>query len=203
MRYPPNLPGLVFGAVLLVAAGGCRQDMHNQPKYRPLTATTFFADGASSRPLVEGTVARGGLNEDTAFHTGKNGNTPVAEIPFAVDAQVLNRGEERYNIFCTPCHDATGAGRGMVVQRGYRQPPTFHQDRLRTAEAGYFFDVITNGFGVMPDYRAQITARDRWAIVAYIRALQLSQRGTAADIPGGDPATANAAGAAPQAPVKH
>jgi mono/diheme cytochrome c family protein len=202
MRYPRNLPGLVCGAVLLAAAGGCRQDMHNQPKYRPLRATTFFADGSSARPLVEGTVARGALQEDTAFYTGKNGNAPVAEIPFAIDQALLNRGQERYNIFCTPCHDATGSGRGMVVQRGYRQPPSLHEERLRTVEAGYFFDVMTNGFGVMPDYKAQIPARDRWAIVAYIRALQLSQRGSAADVPGGDPASANAAGAAPAA-VKH
>ena len=113
---------------------------------------------------------------------------------------MLNRGQERFNIFCTPCHDATGSGRGMVVQRGYRQPPSFHDERLRTSPAGYFFDVMTNGFGVMPDYRAQITAQDRWAIVAYIRALQLSQRATKADIP---PATAKPEGATPPAPVKH
>jgi hypothetical protein len=177
--------------------------MHNQPKYRPLRATTFFADGSSARPLVEGTVARGTLNDDTAFYTGKVGNTPVAELPIALDAHVLDRGQERFGIFCTPCHDATGSGRGMVVQRGYRQPPSFHDERLRTAPAGYFFDVMTNGFGVMPDYRAQISAQDRWAIVAYIRALQLSQRATTAEVPGGDPAAAKPAGAAQPGPVKH
>ena len=184
-------------ACCLLGAGGCRQDMHNQPKYRPLQASALFADGASSRPLVEGTVARGTLQEDQAFFTGKTGNTLVKELPFAVDAEVLARGEERYNIFCSPCHDATGSGRGMVVQRGYRQPPSLHEERLRTAEAGHFFDVMTNGFGAMPDYRQPLTARDRWTIVAYIRALQLSQHASGAEIPGGDPA---AAGPAPPQP---
>jgi mono/diheme cytochrome c family protein len=198
----PNAAGkLVLGLTCLLTAAGCRQDMHNQPKYRPLRATPFFADGSSARPLVEGTVARGTLNEDQAFFTGKVGNTPVAELPIAVDAHVVDRGQERYAIFCTPCHDATGTGRGMVVQRGYRQPPSFHDERLRTSPPGYFFDVMTNGFGAMPDYRAQISAADRWAIVAYIRALQLSQHATKADVPGGDPAKAKPP-AAP-APAKH
>jgi hypothetical protein len=177
--------------------------MHNQPKYRPLRATTFFADGSSARPLVEGTVARGTLQEDAVFFTGKVGNTPVRELPIAVDQHALDRGEERYNIFCSPCHDATGTGRGMVVQRGYRQPPSFHDERLRIADAGYFFDVMTNGFGVMPDYKVQIPARDRWAIVAYIRALQLSQHAATSDVPGGDPTTAKPASATPPGPVKH
>jgi mono/diheme cytochrome c family protein len=176
--------------------------MHNQPKYRTLRATPFFGDQSSARPLVEGTVARGTLKEDQAFFTGKVGDTPVTELPIAIDAQVLNRGQERFNIFCAPCHDASGSGRGMVVQRGYRQPPSFHDERLRSAPAGYYFDVITNGFGVMPDYRAQISAQDRWAIIAYVRALQLSQRATKADVPGGDPAAVKPAGAQP-GPVKH
>ncbi len=177
--------------------------MHNQPKYRTLRATTFFADGSSARPLVEGTVARGALNDDLVFFTGKSGATPVAELPFAIDEHVLARGQERFNIFCTPCHDATGTGRGMVVQRGFRQPTSFHDERLRTAPAGHYFDVMTNGFGVMPDYRAQIPAQDRWAIVAYIRALQLSQRADKADIPGGDPAKATPAAAAQPGSEKH
>ena len=177
------LPAVV--GLLLVA--GCRQDMHNQPKYRPLRATEFFADGSSARPLVEGTVARGTLQEDVAFFTGKNGNTPVSELPFPVDDQVLSRGQDRYNVFCTPCHDATGSGKGMVVQRGFRAPTSFHVDRLRLAPVGHFFDVMTNGLGAMPDYRAQLNPRDRWAIVAYIRALQLSQNATREDVPGGDP----------------
>ena len=200
MRYRIRvslLPLVVCAAVL----AGCRQDMHNQPKYRPLRATDFFADGGSARPQVEGTVARGTLREDEAFFTGKLANTPVKELPFPVDEAVLDRGQERFNIFCTPCHDSTGSGRGMVVQRGYRQPPSFHDERLRNADAGYFFDVITNGFGAMPDYRMQLAARDRWAVIAYIRALQLSQHAAATDVPGGDPAKPPAAPA--PGTVKH
>jgi mono/diheme cytochrome c family protein len=185
------VPRLVVRCWLLVTmclvVGGCRQDMHNQPKYRPLRATTFFGDGSSARPIVEGTVARGTLEEDEAFFTGKIGTTPVTELPFAIDEQVLDRGEERYNIYCTPCHDRIGSGNGMVVQRGYRPPLSFHDERLLEAPPGHFFDVMTNGFGAMPDYGAQISPRDRWAIVAYIRALQLSQRAARSDIPGGDP----------------
>ena len=182
-----NTRFLPFAFCLLLAAG-CRQDMHNQPKYRGLRASTFFENGSSARPLVEGTIARGTLQEDLAFSTGKVGTADVKEFPFPITEEVLNRGEDRFNIYCTPCHDRTGSGRGMVVQRGYRQPPSFHIDRLRQADVGHFFDVMTNGFGAMPDYRAQISPRDRWNIVAYIRALQLSQHASTADIPGGDPA---------------
>ena len=177
---------LCAGFCVLVLAG-CRQDMHNQPKYKPLRAAEFFRDGSSARPLVEGTVSRGSLQEDEAFFTGKVGGAAVAEMPFPVDAHVLDRGQERYGIYCRPCHDATGSGKGMVVQRGYRPPPSFHDERLRTAPPGHFFDVMTNGFGAMPDYRAQIAPRDRWAVVAYIRALQLANRATTSDVPGGDP----------------
>ena len=194
--------GLSIAALSVVAVAGCRQDMHNQPKYRPLRGTAFFADGSSSRPLVEGTVPRGTLQQNDAFFTGKSGNAPVRELPFKVDEAVLSRGQERFNIFCTPCHDGTGSGRGMVVQRGFKQPPSFHDERLRNAEAGYFFDVMTNGFGAMPDYRMQLSARDRWAVIAYIRALQLSQHAATTDIPGGDPAKAQPAPAQP-GPVKH
>ena len=175
-------------SVCVIGAAACRQDMHNQPKYRGLRPSTFFTDGSSARPLVEGTVARGTLQEDEAFFTGKVDKATVKEFPFPIDESVLNRGEERYNIYCSPCHDKTGGGNGMVIQRGFkRQPPSYHLERLRQADVGYFFDVITNGFGAMPDYRAQIAPRDRWAIVAYIRALQYSQNAPAADIPGGDP----------------
>lgn len=176
----------LLAGVTLVSA--CRQDMHNQPKYKPLRASAFFENGSSARPIIEGTIARGTLQTDESFFTGKNGNVLVTELPFPVTQQVLDRGEERYNIYCTPCHDRTGSGRGMVVQRGYRQPPSYHIDRLRNVEIGHFFDVMTNGFGVMPDYRAQISPRDRWNIAAYIRALQLSQHAAAGDVPGGDPA---------------
>jgi mono/diheme cytochrome c family protein len=180
--------------VAVVLAAGCRQDMHNQPKYKPLRPSAFFANRSSARPLVEGTIARGTLQDDTTFFTGRDGEQLVTELPFPVTQDVLDRGEERFNIFCSPCHDRTGSGNGMVVQRGYRPPPSFHIDRLRQAEAGYFFDVMTNGFGAMPDYRSQVTPRDRWNIVAYIRALQLSQNAQASDVPGGDPAKVPATG---------
>jgi mono/diheme cytochrome c family protein len=178
---------IVLGACLVVAAAGCRQDMHNQPKYRPLRSSAFYDNGSSARPLVEGTIARGTLQSDAAFFTGKNGALFVNELPFPVTPAVLERGQERFNIYCTPCHDSTGSGSGMVVRRGYSPPPSFHIDRLRNIEAGYFFDVMTNGFGRMPDYRVQITPRDRWNIVAYIRTLQLAQHAATADVPGGDP----------------
>jgi len=186
-------------AIAALSLAGCRQDMHNQPKYRALRASTFFADGSSARPLVEGTIPRGMLQEDQVFFTGKAGTAMVRELPFPVDDAVLTRGQERYDIFCTPCHDATGTGRGMVVQRGFKQPPSFHEERLRNIEAGYYFDVMTNGFGGMPDYRAQLTPRDRWAVVAYIRALQLSQHAATTDVPGGDPTKAQPA---PRSPVR-
>jgi mono/diheme cytochrome c family protein len=195
--------GFALLAICLSAIAACRQDMHDQPKYRGLRPSVFFADGASARPRVEGTVARGTLQEDEAFFTGKVNNVAVKELPFAIDEKVLDRGQERFNIYCAPCHGQTGSGNGMVVQRGYRQPPSFHSDRLLQADVGYFFDVMTNGFGVMPDYKVQITPRDRWAVVAYIRALQLSQHASASDIPGGDPAKVPQPGGAVRAPEKH
>jgi mono/diheme cytochrome c family protein len=172
---------LVLG--LAAAAAGCRQDMHDQPKYKAFRRSDFFGDERSARPLVEDTVARGQLRADAAYYTGKQGTTPVDVLPVAVTPALLRRGQERYGIYCTPCHGATGRGNGMVVQRGYRPPPSFHIDRLRNEKAGYFFDVITSGFGAMPDYAAQVPVRDRWAIVAYIRALQLSQHSTLTDVP--------------------
>jgi mono/diheme cytochrome c family protein len=168
-------------AALLVS--GCRQDMHNQPKYIPLRESTFFNDVRSARPLVEGTVARGHLRDDELLYTGKVNGADTTVFPFRVDATVMARGRDRFDIFCAPCHGRTGQGDGMVVLRGYRRPPSLHQDRLRDAPAGHFFDVITNGFGAMPDYAAQIKAEDRWAIVAYVRALQLSGHATLADVP--------------------
>ena len=188
---------LLCAAFCLLAFAGCRQDMHNQPKYRPLRPSALFADKSSARPILEGTVARGTLQEDEAFFTGKMAGATVKALPFPITEKDLDRGQERFNIFCTPCHDATGSGNGMIVQRGYRPPPSFHIERLRTADPGYMFDVITNGFGAMPDYRTQIDPRDRWRIVAYIRALQLSNAGTAADIPGGNPDAANKAAQQP------
>jgi len=167
-------------------AGGCRQDMHDQPKYRALRQSDFFPDQRAARPLVEGTVARGLLNDDDLLNTGKVNGQLAAEFPFPVTAEVVARGRERFDIFCSPCHDRTGGGNGMIVRRGYRRPPTFHQDRLRQVPPGHFVDVMTNGFGAMPDYRAQVPARDRWAIAAYIRALQLSENATLSEVPPGE-----------------
>ena len=170
-------------AILAAAALiGCRQDMHDTPRAKPLRASVFFKNTSSARPMVEGTVARGTLQEDAEFFTGKNGALPADALPFELTAQVLDRGEERFNIYCAPCHDTSGNGRGMIVRRGYRQPPSFHIDRLQQVPLGHFFDVMTNGFGAMPDYRAQVAPRDRWAIAAYVRALQLSQYYAAADL---------------------
>jgi mono/diheme cytochrome c family protein len=174
-----------LGLFAIFAFTGCRQDMHDQPRFKPLAKSDFYSDMRSARPPVEGTVARGQLHEDTYFYTGKMGNVPGDYMPFAVTPDVLARGQQRFNIYCAPCHSRIGDGNGMIVQRGFRAPPSYHTDRLRKAPLGYFFDVMTNGFGAMPDYAAQITAHDRWAIVAYIRALQLSQTATPADAPAG------------------
>ena len=165
------------------ATAGCRQDMHDTPRAKPLRESMFFKNASSARPIVDGTVARGTLQDDAEFFTGKSGMQQVDALPFALTAEILDRGEERYNIFCAPCHGVTGKGDGMIVRRGYRQPPSYHVDRLQTMPIGHFYDVMTNGFGAMPDYRAQVSPRDRWAIAAYIRALQLSQHASAADIP--------------------
>lgn len=171
--------------LVTVALVGCRQDMHNQPKYLPLRESNFYADKRSARPIVEGTVARGQLEEDSYYYTGKVGNNYATEFPFPVTEQVLKRGQERYNIYCSPCHSELGDGNGMIVSRGLKKPPSYHTERLRTAPVGHFFDVITNGFGAMGDYASQVSVQDRWAIVAYIRALQLSQNATRADVPAG------------------
>jgi cytochrome c553 len=168
----------------LAATAACRQDMHDQPKFIPLRPSEFFSDGRSERPLLEGTVARGHLKDDAAFYTGKGPDgKPINEFPFPVTREVIERGQQRFNIYCAPCHGRLGNGDGMIPRRGFRHPPTYHQDRLRNAPNGYIFDVITTGFGAMQDYAAQIEPRDRWAIVAYVRALQLSQNATLADVP--------------------
>jgi len=206
----------VFVAICL-GSTGCRQDMHDQPKYRPLRPIDQIGsinDGRSARPLVEGTVARGQLKDDVEFYTGKLGTAQtaasgppnpqpvqgainaqagqnpaqvyqgyVAEFPMPLTAADLDRGQERFNIYCAVCHGRLGDGAGMIVRRGFRKPPSFHDERLRNAPVGYFFDVQTNGFGAMPDYASQIPPDDRWRIIAYIRALQLSQRAALADLP--------------------
>ena len=176
---------VVPAAVALLGLSACRQDMHDQPRFKPLAKSDFYADMRSERPPVADTVARGQLHDDTYFYTGKVGNTPGDYMPFPVTAKDLARGRERFNIYCAPCHSRLGDGNGMIPSRGFKRPPSFHDERLRKAPLGYFFDVATNGFGVMPDYASQIPAEDRWRIVAYIRALQLSQDATRADVPGG------------------
>lgn len=211
---------LACAALVVVFGTACRQDMQDQPRYEAYEKSDFFTDGEASRPLVQGTVARGYLREDAEFYTGKrasggangqqptpgaNGQAPpsaangsadgqggqnvqydpalVNAFPFPVTKDIVDRGEERYNIYCSMCHGRTGDGNGMVVQRGYRRPPSYHEERLRQAPVGHFFDVITNGWGSMPAYGWMIPPRDRWAIVAYIRALQLSRTATINDVP--------------------
>ena len=193
----------ILAVSLALLSAGCRQDMHDAPRVEAYEATDAFADGRGNRQLVEGTVARGWLNDDELLTTGKVAGVLSDQFPFPVTREVLERGQQRYNAYCTPCHGKTGMGNGMIVQRGLKAPPSFHDDRLRNSPPGYYFDVMTNGFGVMQDYRAQVEIKDRWAIAAYVRALQLSQRATVADVPAdkvGDldkPATPAAAPARP------
>lgn len=175
------LLGFCAGTALLIS--GCRLDMHMQPKYKPYAPSEFFDDGRSERPVVPGTVARGQLRTDELLYTGKVNGVLTDTFPFPITQKDLERGRERYNIYCSPCHDYTGTGRGMIVQRGLPPPPSYHIDRLRTAPAGYFFDVMTSGFGRMYSYSARVSPDDRWRIAAYIRALQLSQHGALADAP--------------------
>ena len=174
-----------FVASLLLAVLGvaCRQDMHNAPRVDPYEATDAFADGRGMRPLVEGTVARGHLNDDELMFSGKVDGQFVDQFPFQVTHQVLERGRERFNIYCSPCHGRTGDGQGMIVKRGFSPPPSFHDDKIRAQPVGYYFDVMTNGFGAMQDYRMQLEPKDRWAVASYIRALQYSQRASVADVP--------------------
>ena len=164
---------------------GCRQDMQNQPKFYPQRGTTLFADGRSARPQVENTVGRDQLHEDAYFYTGIQGGKEGDGLPIPLTAATLQRGQERYNVYCTPCHSRVGNGDGMIVQRGYRPAGNFHTDRLRSAPLGHFFAVITNGYGAMPDYASQVAPADRWAVAAYIRALQLSQNAKASDVAAG------------------
>jgi mono/diheme cytochrome c family protein len=190
-------------ALLLLISVGCRRDMQDQPKMKPFRGTTFFGDGLSSRQPIEGTIPRGFLRSDTAYFTGKKTGTPTATaspaaqttqgqaqsanaypddvetFPFLVTKEIVVRGRERYDIFCSVCHGLTGNGDGMIVRRGFRRAASFNDDRLRQAPVGHFFDAITNGWGAMPSYASQIPVQDRWAIIAYIRALQTSQQNVA------------------------
>jgi mono/diheme cytochrome c family protein len=201
---------MLLALALCLLTTGCQQKMARQPAYRPLQESDFFADNRAARPLVAGTIARGHLQSDTQFFTGRRspygaeahavavvgsgspfGTAATALVqgqfvdtfPLPVTEEVLQRGRERFTIFCTPCHDRLGTGNGKIVQRGFTKPPSYHELRLRQAPAGYFFDVITHGHGAMPDYASQVPPRDRWAIVGYIRALQLSQHATLQDVP--------------------
>ena len=176
---------LKLGLVLCLApiAFACRQDMHDQPRYEPFEGNSFFQDGRADRPQVVGSVARGQLRNDELFFSGVEGGEPATRFPFPITREVLTRGRERYNIYCTACHDQRGYGEGMAVQMGFRQPSSFHIDRLREAPPGYFFGVMTDGFGAMFDYADRLTPRDRWAIAAYIRALQASQNVPVASLP--------------------
>lgn len=176
-------PLLILALAAAALLAGCRQDMHDQPKLKPLAESDFYSDHRSARAPVEGTVARGHLDADEWLYTGKVDGKDAAEFPWPVTSEVMSRGRERFDIYCAPCHDRSGSGDGMIVRRGYRRPPSYHIDRLRQAPVGHFFDVITNGFGAMPDYRDQVPVADRWAIIAYIRALQASQNATLAAVP--------------------
>lgn len=172
-----------WALLLLSAAPACHDDMYDQPRFEPLEANPFFEDGRASRPLVPGTVARGHLREDAHLYAGLVGGEPAAELPFPATREVLERGRERYTIFCSPCHDRVGYGRGMIVERGFRQPASFHTDRMREMPVGHFFDVMTNGFGAMYSYAERVPVEDRWAIAAWIRVLQRSQNARLAEVP--------------------
>ena len=202
--------------LLALALGGCRNDMHRQAKVVPLRESVFFADGSSARPLPEGVVARGFLRDDAALYRGMGPDGKfVLDLPVPVTKQLLLRGKERFNIYCSPCHGRTGDGQGMIVARGFKQPSTFHVDRLRNERAGYFFDVMTNGFGQMSSYASQVAPEDRWAIVSWIRTLQASQnmpreflakedeQKLDARAAGGEAAAHPASGEAPVTPEPH
>jgi hypothetical protein len=166
--------------------GGCRLDMHIQPKYLPYEPTTFFGDGRSERQPVPGTIARGQLRLDDLLYTGTENGAESNRFPFPITRADLDRGRERFNIYCTPCHDYTGGGNGMIVQRGFPHPPSFHTDRLRQAPVGHFFGVMTNGLGRMYSYADRVDVGDRWRIAAYIHVLQLSRNATLDDVPEAD-----------------
>ena len=180
MKTPSLIVVMLFG-VLVTSA--CRQDMQDQPKYKPLAPSRFFADGRSARPIPAHTIARDELNDNDSFHTGEINGAFLDTIPLPVTLQLLERGHDRYNIFCSPCHGEAGDGLGMVARRGFQIPANLHTDRLRAVPPGYIYQVITYGYGAMPDHGDQIPVRDRWAIVAFVRALQLSHHATLADVP--------------------
>jgi hypothetical protein len=190
----PSLRGVsaIFGLSAILFTAGCRQDMHNQPKLIPQRGSEMFADHRGARPQVVNTVARGQLREDSYFYTGviegANGYREEQNLmPFPVTMEMLERGQERFNIYCTPCHSRVGNGLGAIVDRGYKPAANFHDQVRRAQPVSHYFYVMTHGYGAMPDYSAQLTPEDRWAVAAYIRALQLSQDATAQDVPPGVP----------------
>jgi mono/diheme cytochrome c family protein len=195
MRGRPGIPrrsttsarrraGWAAAWLSIVLGVGCsEQDMVVQPKVKPYQESAFFVDGQASRPLEAGTIARGQLGGDRAYRTGKSGDLLVDAIPVTLDRALLERGQQRYNIYCSPCHSRSGDGRGMIVRRGFPPPPSFHEQRLLGAPTGHYFNVITHGYGAMYSYASRIPIDDRWAIVAYIRALQLSRHATLDDVP--------------------
>ena len=175
----------ITAAVLLasLALAGCRRDMQDEPKYKPLAESQFFSDHRSARPADDDTVARGYLKTDVALFTGKVDGQDIDYFPFPITRADLEQGQNRFQVYCTPCHGRLGDGNGMIVKRGYRQPPSYHADRLMKAPVGHFFDVMSNGFGAMPSYASRVPVQDRWRIAAYIRALQLSENARIADVP--------------------
>lgn len=175
-------------AVAAVLLMGCDQAMSQQPKRGPLTPSPFFADGRSSRLPPEGSIARGRHRTDPLMDEGVVDGKPAPYFPIRITERDLLRGQERFDIFCSPCHDRTGSGRGMIVERGYRAPPSFHIDRLRAAPPGHLFQVMSRGLGAMPPHADQIPVLDRWRIAAYIRALQASRDARVADLPTADAA---------------
>jgi mono/diheme cytochrome c family protein len=175
-------PAVLFAAAVLLLAAGCRQEMYDQPKYKPLEKSDFFPDQRASRQLLEGTVARGTLDAANPAGLAPGPEAKATTLPMPLTRELLARGRERFEIFCTPCHDRTGSGQGMVIRRGYRPPPSLHIERLRDAPVGQIYDTITRGLGAMPDYAQQIPPADRWAIAAYVKALQLSQHAALADL---------------------
>ncbi len=194
--------GVLAAALLALAGAGCRQGMYNQAKERPLDRSEFFRDGSASRIPPAGTVARGWLRADRVLEPGIGPDGKfVSEFPAAVafDKPLLVRGRERYDVFCSPCHGRQGNGLGMIVQRGFKQPPSFHVDRLRAQPLGYFFDVMTNGFGQMSSYASQVPVADRWAIAAYVRTLQFSRNAPVTELADADRAALEKAAAAPPA----
>ena len=184
VAIPRHPAGALAACLCVLGLAGCRQDMHNQPKFYPQRSTTLYADGRSVRPQVTGTVARGQEDAGSYFRTGMVNGQEGDGLPMPVTAELMQRGQEKYNVFCTACHSRVGNGKGMIVMRGYFPAGNLHTDRLRQAPLGHFYNVIANGYGAMPEYSGQIETQDRWAIVAYIRALQLSQHATAADAGG-------------------